>query len=198
MTHVRTALALVLALAAAGCGGEAVAGGQRDVTVDATGDGAGASPERRVDPRTSRSAAAAVQGTVDFAARVRLNGGTVVPVGSLASVRVRADGGDTARVVAGRVPGSAYATVRLVFYDVTAQVTGGLLVGGTPLTGQVEVEIAPGDSLVVERTIVAGAGGGDIRLLVDLNSAVWLAAANPTTRVVAATVFRNAVQVESR
>lgn len=190
-------LALVLALGLAGCGGEAVAGGQRDVTVDATGDDSGASPERRRAASPQR-AVAAVQGTVRFDARVRLNGGTVVPVGGLASVELRADGGDTVRVVEGSVPGSAYATARVVFYDVQAEVGGGLVIGGSPFTGHVEVDIAPGDSLVVERTVAVGAGGGDIRLLVDLNSAVWLATANPATRLVSRSAFQGAVRIETR
>ena len=54
------------------------------------------------------------------------------------------------------------------------------------------------DSLVVERTVAVGAGGGDIRLLVDLNSAVWLATTNPATRLVSRSAFQGAVRIETR
>ena len=188
----------LLLMAVPACGGEAVAGGQRDVDVDATGDGPGASPARIVDgPRTSTAAAAAVQGTITFTSDVRLAGNGTVTVGRGTGVQVNADGSNTAHVTSGSVSAGGYSSVRLVFRDVDANVTGGLVVGGVAITGNVEVEIAPGDSIVVERGISVAAGEGDIDLLVDLNASTWLAATNPVTRRVPAAAFAAAVRVQA-
>jgi hypothetical protein len=192
----RWGLAGLLLMSVPACGGEAVAGGQRDVDVQATGDAPGGSPTRLSDgPARSAAAAAMVQGTITLTSDVRLVDGGTVTVGRGSGVQLRADGGDTVRVTTGRVPDGAYSSVRLVFRDVDASVTGGLVIGGVSLTGSIEVEIAPGDSVVVERAVAIGAGDDDIRLLVDLNAATWLSAANPVTRRVPAAAFAAAVQV---
>lgn len=192
----RWGLTGLLLLAVPACGGEAVAGGQRDVDVKATGDGPGAAPARVPGGALpSSAAAAAVQGTVTFTSDVRLVDGGTATVGRGTAVVVRADGGDTARIVRGPVPAGGYASVRLVFREVDANVTGGLVIGGVAFTGSAEVDIAPGDSLVVERAVAVPLGDADVELLVDLNAATWLAATNPATRRVAAAVFAAAVQV---
>jgi hypothetical protein len=198
----RLGLILSTSAALAGCGGEAVAGGQRDVDVHATGDGpGGASPSRMpAGPRWSLSSGSAVQGTITLIAAPRLVSGSV-PVAvtpTAPSAQVLASGGDTVLIARDKVPPVSYATARVVFRDVQANVTGGLSIGGVPLTGLVEVDIAPGDSVVVERTVSIPAGDEPIDLLVDLNAAVWLAAASVGTRLVPALVFRNAVQIQVR
>jgi hypothetical protein len=188
-----------LLLGASACGGEAVAGGERDVDVDATGDGSSAAAARApAGIRASTSLATAVQGTVQFVSAVRLmNGSGAVPVGGAPSVEVRADGADTVDVTQGRVPETAYTSARIVFRQVSANVTAGLVIGGTTLTGNVVVDIPAGDSVVVQRTISVPTGSSDVHLLIDLNAATWLATANPLTRRVSAAAFQSAVQVEA-
>jgi hypothetical protein len=193
------ALGVLLVMGAAACGGEAVAGGARDAEVDATGDAAPGSPARLPDgPRASVALAAPVQGTVQFVSGVRLvSGGQAVAVGGSPTVQVSANGSDTVRVVQGRVAAVSYAAVRVVVREVSANVTGGLLIGGVSVTGTFNVDIAPGDSVVVERAVAIPASG-DVRLVVDLNSATWLATANPVTRRVTAAALQSAVHVTTR
>lgn len=202
-------LALLLPLALAGCGKEVVVGGQKDVDTYATGDGTPeASPSRApahalapggAGPRTTHIAGRA-QGAITFDAKVSLvaNGGAPQPVNTApASATVRVDGDDTIFVASGRVPATRYTAARVVFTQVRANVTGGLVIGGVNLTGEVRVAIAPGDSIVVEVPLALDADTDDT-LLVDLDASAWLPTANPATRLVTAAAFRNAVKVRKR
>lgn len=185
-----------------GCGRELVGGGARDVDARATGDGtAGGSPSlapsRAVAPgggpvfQTN-----GVSGTITFDARVSLvRGSTATPLNGTATSTVSANGHDTVLVVSGRVDEVEYPVARVVFTRVTANVTGGLVIGGVGLTGQVDVGIAPGDSVVVEMPVDLGDPDDDATLLIDLDASAWLFAANPVTRIVSATAFRNAVKL---
>lgn len=201
-------MALALALVAAGCGKELVAGGYRDVDAVATGDG---TPQSSGRPSTgavhavvplvwSRTALAAAQpqGTISFDARMSLvsQDGEVVPLtrtGTAAQVRI--EGTDTALVATGRVQAVSYTRARVVFTRVTANVTGGLSVGGISLTGIVNVGIAPGDSVVVEAPIAMAASGKQT-LVVDLDASDWLVAS--VGGVVPPSVFRSAVDLRVR
>jgi hypothetical protein len=98
-------------------------------------------------------------------------------------------------VVSGRVDDVDYPVARVVFTRVTANVTGGLVIGGVGLTGQVDVGIAPGDSVVVEMPVDLGDPDDDATLLIDLDASAWLFTVNPVTRLVSATAFRNAVKL---
>lgn len=196
-------LPALLAAALAGCSGELVGGGQRDVDAMATGGG-GAGSAR--SPAQSRSAPAVgpvvfqsgtATGTLRVEARVSLvRASTPAPVGT-GSATVRVDGGDTARIASGRVPRGGYDAARVVFTRVTADVGGGLTVGGVELTGRVDVGIAPGDSVVVEMPVAVAAGGSPVRLLVELDAATWLRAADPFTRTVPPAAFRGAVRLRA-
>jgi hypothetical protein len=209
-THARwAAAALLLAMGLGGCAKEVVVGGQKHVDTRATGDGTpegGASGSRAPAYDASRSGALAAavagraQGTLTFDARVSLvtSGGAVVALGSgPRTATVRIDGGDTVAVVAGDVPPARYTAVRVAFTRVQASVTGGLVIGGTGVTGLLNVAIAPGDSVVVERAVDLGAPQAGARLLIDLDASAWLSTANPATRVVAAATFRDAVKVRT-
>jgi hypothetical protein len=193
-----TLLGLAL-LGTAACGGEAVAGGARDAQVDATGDAAPGSPARLPGgARASVALVAPVQGSLQVVSGVRLtSGGQAAVVGGSPAVQLSASGSDTVRVVQGRVAATSYGAVRLVFRQVSANVTGGLVIGGVSVTGDFGVDIPAGDSVVVERAVAIPASG-DVRLLVDLNAATWLAAANPVTRRVSAAAFQSAVHVTTR
>jgi hypothetical protein len=200
-----TALPLLAAvLTAAGCGKELVVGGERDVEV--TGTGGGAQPDRAsvatnaAGARGSREALPLTGGTVAFTARAQLlnaTGAAFPPGAPTGSATVRVDGADTVRVVAFRTSaGQTYRTVRLTFTAVEAQVTG-LVVGGVEVTGTVSVAIPPG-GLVVERSVLVQPGREPLSLLVELNAAAWLSAADAGTRIVPAAAFRDAVEVRVR
>ena len=198
-------LAALLAgvMAVSGCGRELVGGGARDVDAVATGDGTsgGGSPSMAPSYAVAPGGGPVFQanglsGTITFDARVSLvRGGTVEPLNGPATATVRADGRDTVALVSGRVDDVDYPVARVVFTRVTANVTGGLVIGGVGLTGRVDVAIAPGDSIVVERAVDLGAAGADATLVVDLDASAWLGLANPATRIVPAAAFQSAVKL---
>lgn len=196
------AAGFLLALAVAGCGRELVGGGQRDVDAVATGGGAesggSATPASSYGAeRATAFQAEGVSGTVTFDARVSLvRAGRRSAVGA-GSATVRAGGGDTARVAAGRVLEGGYDAARVVFTRVTANVSGGLVVGGVALTGHVDVAIAPGDSVVVEMPVQVSGSRSPVRLLIELDAATWLRSADPLTRTVPAAAFRGAVRLRA-
>jgi len=98
-----------------------------------------------------------------------------------------------------QVSAGSYSHVRVVFHRVEALVTGGLVVEGVPITGEVGVELGSGGTLTVERDVdVEVVADGSLELLVDLNASVWLPAASLVTRTVAGAVFQGAVHVRER
>ena len=209
MTRSSGLLLLLAVLAAGGCGREVVGGGVKEVDAVAVSDG-GPQPSRSAGaahatvPLSRASLAASkaglAQGTVSFDTRVALvgAGGEVVeltrsPVGA----QVRIEGTDTARVAREEVRATTYTRARITFTRVTANVTGGLVVGGVSLTGRVDVAIAPGDSVVVEAPVNLS-GSAKQTLVIDLNASQWLSATSLVTRTVAPSTFRSAVEVRVR
>ena len=188
-------------MALAGCGRELVGGGARDVDARATGDGtpggsASMAPAYAIAPGGGPTYQLnGFSGTVTFDARVYLvRGGTVDALGT-GTASVAVNGRDTVTVASGRAARVDYPVARVVFTRVTANVTGGLVIGGTSLTGQVNVAIAPGDSIVVESPVDLGGRDDDATLLVDLDASAWLVLANPLTRIVPAAAFQSAVKL---
>ncbi|HEX2095011.1 MAG TPA: hypothetical protein VHG28_21610, partial [Longimicrobiaceae bacterium] len=133
----RVTTALLLALLAAGCGREVVVGGQKEVETKAVGDG---TPEGSaalvpdVGGRLSASAAAVPRGTLTFVSTISLvaEDGRVFPLTDAPqTTRVRIEGTDQATVSVKRVPAELrYTRARVVFRQVSGDVTAGLLVGG--------------------------------------------------------------------
>ena len=209
MTAKHASLAFLLLLGAAGCGKEVVVGGQKDVDTYATADGtpeggasASRAPALSVAPAgpLATHIAGRAQGTVSFDARVAL----VSVAGARAEINrtpittaLRIDGHDTTFVASSRVPEDSYVGVRVTFTRVMANVTSGLTIGGANVTGAVSVNIAPGDSVVVERQVALGPGDADVRVLVDLDASAWLSTASPVTRLVPASAFQGAVKVRT-
>jgi hypothetical protein len=184
----------------AGCSGELVGGGQRDVDAAATGDGTGGgSPS--LAPRYAVSGgggpafqANGVSGTISFDARVMLmRGGSAELIGTGTGKVVAADGRDTVQVASASVAAVTYPTARVTFTRVQANVASGLTIGGVSVTGQVSVAIA--DSVVVEMPVDLGDADDDATLLIDLDASAWLSAANPATRLVPAAAFQSAVKL---
>jgi len=209
MTVTRAGAALLMVmLGLSGCGKEVVVGGEKHVDTSATGDG---TPEGNANPSKAlryalspggdplAAVAGRAQGTIDFTARVSLvaSTGQVVPMGGFVPVTVRIDGSDTVHLASANVPAARYTAVRVAFTQVRANVTSGLVIGSTNVTGQLTVVIPAGDSLVVERSVDLGAPSADVRLLVDLDASAWLSAADPVTRLIPAATFRDAVKVRT-
>lgn len=198
----RTALALLLMLIGPGCGKELVVGGEKHVDTRSTGDGtpegsASMAPAFDRGPAAGLSLAAArAQGTITYQARVELlraNGGAV-SLGAPTTATVKIDGSDTVAVIARDLAAGSYTGVRVTFTSVQANVTGGLVIGGTSLTGVVNVG-SPAESIVVEQTVDLGSPSESVRLLIDLDASAWLPTVNPATRVVASSVFQGAVKI---
>lgn len=194
-------LSLTLLLAGAGCGKDLVAGGVRDteaVATDSRDTQPSSGASNSLGARSNALAATSATGTLTFAARVALvdADGQPVPLNTTpATATVGIAARDTALIGARAVPARPYATARVVFTAVQANVSAGLVIGGINLTGRVAVAIP--DSVVVERPVTLPPGDGGVRLVVDLRSSEWLAAADPLTRVVPAAAFRSAVRVSA-
>jgi hypothetical protein len=194
--------ALLLAMTTAGCGKELVVGGQKHVDAAGTGDGTpeGSASKAPAYARLAGPEAAALraQGTITFTAQVALitDAGRVEQLGSTKTATVKIDGSDSVHIASGDVPWGRYIAARVTFTSVQANVTGGLVIGGVSVTGLVSVGI-PGESVVVERAVDLGSPGASARLLVDLDASDWLSAANPATRVVAASTFQSAVKLRT-
>jgi hypothetical protein len=198
-----SAAALVFALA--GCNGEVVVGGQKDVDAYATGDGtsgggsASLAPAYAVRPGgpVATHLGGSLAGTVTFQARVELvdaAGDAVALAPSPAGGTVRLDGHDTVFVASRTVLATRYPRVRVTFTQVAANVTGGLVIGNVNVTGQVQVGV-PGGGVVVERAVDLGDDDEDVEILIDLDASAWLPSVNLATRVVPAADFRSAVKV---
>lgn len=196
------ALLAAMVMMLAGCSGELVGGGQRDVDAVATGDGTGGGSASLVpryavaDGGGTAFQANGISGSVSFDAKVMLvRGGSAELVGTGMGRVVAANGSDTVQVASGSVARVTYPTARVTFTRVQANVASGLTIGGVSVTGQVNVAIT--DSVVVEMPVALGDADDDATLLIDLDASTWLAAANPVTRVVSAAAFQNAVRLRA-
>lgn len=108
--------------------------------------------------------------------------------------------GETERRAGVRLLSSGrYTRLRVVFERVEADVQGGLVVDGVPLTGVVSVDLGAGGTLTVERELAVDVvRDGSLDVAINLNARVWLATASPVTRTVAAAALQGAVAVQVR
>jgi hypothetical protein len=96
------------------------------------------------------------------------------------------------------VPTGRYRGLHVLFLDVEVEIEGGLVVGGEPVTGRVDVEFEA-DSLDVVLPLDLRLEEGDrVAFLVDLNAQDWLVEVDPDVRVVAERFFANAIRVRVR
>jgi hypothetical protein len=196
----RCAAALAaLTMFLAGCSGELVGGGQREVDAQATGDGtsggsAALAPRFSLADGETAFQANGISGTISFDAKVVLmRGGSAELIGTGSNRVVAANGSDTVQVASATVASVDYPTARVTFTRVQANVTSGLDIGGINVTGQVNVAL--GDSVVVEMPVDLGDEDEDATVLIDLDASAWLTAANPVTRVVSSSAFAAAVKL---
>lgn len=125
--------------------------------------------------------------------------GNVVPLSKdAAHLHVQFPGTQEQEAASRTVPADDYTTLRVTFTKIDAEVDAGLVVGGTTVTGSVEVELE-GDSLVVERPIGLDLrGGSSADLVVDMNASSWLTAVDPSSQVVSGSVVSQMIQVRRR
>lgn len=202
MRRIKTTLAaLALATALAGCGDATGPDGEATLQVAARGGGAAAAgPAGSTAPAFSQALGRA-EGTVDFRARVYVQGSTGgwVELTRRAAQRVTVDAsgrGEAATVATAGVEAGSYHRVRVVFEEVEAKLASGIHVGTGLLTGTVRVDLRSGGPVVVERSVDVGvSAGGTARLLVNLNADAWLGQASAQTGTVSEAAFASAVAV---
>jgi hypothetical protein len=229
MTGRAKALALGLAMAAAGCGGNLTAGGFSEVEVYVAGDDT--SDPAATPPATSTAAgpqgpfiergptvhatapydalpdatsllanATVIEGTVSATLRVEVMNDrrewTEVTDGP-ATLTVPLVGNGPGTLLASRgLPPGRYVRSRITFQEVEAEVLRGLVVDALDLRGRVHVELDAASGLVVEDWLFLELRDGDSgRMVVALNSQLWLRLVNAVLRRVSATGFRQAVRV---
>jgi len=203
--QIRLLTVLALALVLGACGRDVVVGGYRGEvrTVATSGEDGGASASRSVTSSSAAEAAAAstAKGSIELSAAAALldeNGREHALTDGFASGRFRIEGADSVLLGDGSVPAGRYRRVRIRFARVSAEVSGGVVIGGIALTGPVLVGIA-GEPLVVEAPLDLLVEAGTTRtLVVDLNADAWLSTADPIARVVQPSAFSAALRVRSR
>lgn len=213
--RMRRATTLLVLGALAGCG-NLTAGGIGEASVAMSGDAPddASSPQMAVvsDP-TSESldllgGALAdsddnPEGEVEAELSVFLvaEDGTAIPLTD-GDVRVRVDlkGVEEPEIGSRRVSAGTYAALRMVFTEIEAEVSDGLIINGQPVVGIIDVEIEH-VNLVVERSLNLDIpDGGRVELVIDLNSEDWLQAVDLLTvpPSVDAQVFADLVTVRVR
>lgn len=202
-----TLFALAAAAVLAGCSdatGTAGGSGDTRMQVAAVGDNpSGASANRMTDGGAPRYAATTAQGTVEFNARVYVQtqaSGWVELTGGAAQHAVVDASGQAGSVVfaSSSVSAGTYTRVRVVFEQVKANMSGSMQVSSGVLTGAVNVDTQGDGNVTVERAVSANVNSGSTtRLLIDLNSDVWLNQASASSRTVSEAAFASAVQVSA-
>jgi len=96
------------------------------------------------------------------------------------------------------LPAAAYTDLRIVFLQIEVEVDAGLVIGGVPVTGPIDIELES-DSLVVTKPIGLSIDDEEsVEILIDLNAASWLQAVDPNTSTVDASVFAELIAVVIR
>jgi hypothetical protein len=97
------------------------------------------------------------------------------------------------------VEGGRYTRFRVVFSRVQAVVIGGLVVGGVPISGEVNVDLGAQSSLTVEREVLIEVErDGALDVVMDLNASTWLASLSVVTLTVPGAALAEAVAVRVR
>jgi hypothetical protein len=194
------------ALSATACGGNLTSGGFGEAVVAVSGD----APEPTGVPAPVRALGAPTlasgsddspegQLEADFLLFLEAADGSSVPL-SDEPIEVRVDlrGRQEADAASATVPAARYEALRIVFTDIKVEVEAGLIIDGTPILGEVRVELRDG-ALTVERPLQLDIQDGDrVDLLIDLNAATWLQAVDPDLRTVAEGVAETAIEVVVR
>ncbi|MDH3270205.1 MAG: hypothetical protein OEN56_02660 [Gemmatimonadota bacterium] len=124
--------------------------------------------------------------------------GDLVPLTN-GDIRVRVDleGVEEPQIASRSVTATTYTGLRMVFTEIEAEVDAGLIIGGEPVTGPIDVEIDI--VLPVTKPLDLEIGDGErVEILIDLNAERWLLAVDPVTKTVDAQVFAELVSVVVR
>jgi hypothetical protein len=210
-------LFLFAPLLTSGCG-DLTAGGLGEVEVYATADEGGSpsgtsADNRAAGPRGSPAAGgrapasaehgAAAEGQLIARLQVYLrseeDGQWLELTDGIRDLTLDLSGGAERRVAVRFVSTGRYSRLRVVFHDVEAFVTGGLIVGGLPFTGTVTVDFGAEGTLDVEREVLLEIERDDaVDLLLNLNADAWLPTLSLVTRTVAAVELESALGVRVR
>jgi hypothetical protein len=201
----RSALGLLCGVTLAGCG-NVTAGGVSDAEVYMSGDASpqaapAASEGARPAPARIGILTGVLEGDVDVDARIFLRrvGGVLVPLTPAGlSVTLDLAGVQQPLVADISVASGSFDAVVVRFTDVTAQVTGGLEIGGIPFVGSVSVDLGGPSLDVTELLTLELADEEEVELLVDLNADGWIPLLDVLTGLVAAADFAAAVAVSER
>lgn len=208
------AVASVLVVTAAACG-NVTAGGFTEVTVDVSGD----APDPLAQPTliasvqepsagspsgplpSSHDDAEEAEGEVeiDFRPSLVSETGAVVPLGR-DDIRIRLDlqGVNEAEAVRELVPVGRYTELRLTFTHIQVEVSAGLIIDGQLVQGEIDVDLEDPELVVTHPLDIEAVEGGRVGLLVDLNTPAWLAAVDPVTLTIDATVFAGLIEAVVR
>jgi hypothetical protein len=197
-------LVLPLLIWVGGCGGNLTSGGLSDVEVFVSGNDpeASSAPGRLPLPAVGMVAQQAgppvISGTVTATLRVEMLRGDrqwVEVTDGPQTVTVGLSGAGPSLLAARPLEAGRYIGVRTTFLRVEANVEGGLVVDGASVTGPIPVEL-PAAGLRVEEGLFLELEERDpARLMVALNSQLWLRLVITPIRRVPQTVFRQAVRV---
>jgi hypothetical protein len=199
-----------LALAAAAACGNLTAGGFTEVTVAVSGDAPdpvlGPAPLLAPSPQSMpplptshETEGAEGQIEIDFTLALVSESEDVVLLGE-DDIRVKIDlqGLNEAEAVRELVPAARYVELRIAFTHIQVQVESGLVIDGEPVVGDIEVSIEDPELLVTRPLNLNATDGGSVEMVVDLNAQAWLAAVDPVTKTVDASVFAELVDLVVR
>jgi hypothetical protein len=206
-------LAPALSFAMAACGNVTV-GGFSQVSVDVSGDAAEPVPQPTlIDGGPALSSPSpdlplagveepeGPEGEVEIDIRLALvsETGDLVRLGG-DDVRIKLDlqGVDEAEAVSEIVPAGRYTALRISFTHIQVEVEGGLVIDGEEITGDLHIALEDPELVVSRPLDVEAVEGSRVELLVDLNSAGWLAAVNPVTRTIDGSVFAGLIALVVR
>lgn len=179
------------------------ADGTATMTVAARGDDPPPSASSSPSDAGSYSQSSA-QGSIRFQARVyaRSSAGawTELTDGAAQQTTVDASGrGEAVTFASARVDAGSYTRVRVVFREVSTDLSGSLTVSTGLLTGRVTVDLGSDNEVVVEREVnIAASAGATTRLLVNLNADAWLGSASAQTRTASEAAFASAVRITAQ
>jgi hypothetical protein len=193
-----------LILASAACGGDVVIGGFGEVETYATSSptpapsqSLGADEADPLAPSLVLAPAAVPQGMVEFSATVLLvdrDGQAVRVTDGPITARYRLSV-DTIRLGRMLVPPGRYSRIQLRFENVSVDLAGGVTIPGIPLPATITVGQGTQPIFIEINEEVEVRADERVQILIDLNAAQWLAAADPLSRIVPEAAFRQAVRV---
>lgn len=205
-TWIRRVRLMAAAAAVAACGNVTAGGATGDVETYMSGNGSRSSPATasRAAPDGTTPAAVALTFVGDVTAtaslEIRQAGGPTVELTPLGPFTATADleGTQEPLVADEMVPAGRYDSVRIVFTQVSADVTAGLEIGGVQFAGLVTVDLPTGGLEVVLPLDLDVPDGGLAAFVVDLNADAWVPLADAATGTVDPADFAAAVAVSLR